>query len=86
VSSNFLVNFVYLLFEVLSFAILARVVLSWLDQTGSWRISEIVHEITEPILGPIRNILPTVGMFDFSPIVAILLLNALGRLLLQILQ
>ena len=79
--SSYLVNFIGLLFQVLSLAILFRVLISWVDPTGNMRISQILRDITEPILAPIRNLLPNVGMFDFSPIVAMLLLNALGRLI-----
>ena len=78
---SFIGQFVFLLFEVLSFAILGRVLLSWVDPMGNMRVSQILREVTEPILAPIRNILPAFPMFDPSPIIAMLLLQALGRLL-----
>jgi len=37
-----------------------------------------INQITEPFLGPIRRVLPTFGQMDFSPIVAILILQAIG--------
>ncbi len=80
-ASNFLVSFISLLFQILSLAILGRVLLSWVDPTGNMRISQILRELTEPIIAPIRNIMPNMGMFDFSPIVAMLLLQALQRLI-----
>lgn len=79
---GFTVTFIQLLFNALFFAILGRVLMSWVDPTGSMRISQILHELTEPVLGPIRNILPPIGMFDFSPIVAMLLLQLIERALL----
>jgi YggT family protein len=80
-ASNFLVSFISLLFQVLSLAILGRVLLSWVDPTGNMRITQILRELTEPILAPIRNLMPSMGMFDFSPIIAMLLLQALQRLI-----
>lgn len=81
--SSYLANFIGLLFQVLSLAILFRVLLSWVDPLGNMRITQILRELTEPILAPIRSIMPSMGMFDFSPIIAMLLLQALGRLLLM---
>jgi YggT family protein len=43
----------------------------------------VLRDLTEPILAPIRNLLPNMAMFDFSPIIAMLLLQALGRLILS---
>lgn len=80
--SSYLANFIGLFFQVLSLAILGRVLLSWVDPLGNMRITQILREITEPILAPIRNVLPNMPMFDFSPIVAMLLLQALSRLIL----
>ena len=81
--SSYLVNFIGLLFQVLSLAILGRVLLSWIDPFGNMRISQILRDVTEPILAPIRSVLPSMSMFDFSPIIAMLLLQALSRLLLS---
>jgi YggT family protein len=47
------------------------------------RITQILREITEPILGPIRRVLPTFGMIDLSPLVAMLLLNLLQGLIMR---
>jgi YggT family protein len=81
--SSYLSSFIGLLFQVLSLAILGRVLLSWIDPLGNMRISQILRDVTEPILAPIRSLLPSMSMFDFSPIIAMLLLQALSRLLLS---
>jgi YggT family protein len=78
---SFLVNFIQLLFNALSFVILASVLLSWIDPMGNMRVTQIARELSEPILSPIRSILPSMGMFDFSPIVALLLLQLVGNLI-----
>lgn len=84
--SQFLSSFIYLLFQVLSLAVLGRVLLSWVDPLGNMRITQVLRDLTEPILAPIRNVLPNMAMFDFSPIIAMLLLQALSRLILGALR
>ena len=76
---DFLINFLRTLIQVLQFAILGRVILSWIDPTGQYRISQIIQEITEPVIGPIRKVLPRMGMLDLSPLIALMLLNVLQR-------
>lgn len=78
--SSFLETFLRMLFLVLDVAIIGRIIMSFIDQTGQMRISQILFEITEPILGPLRRIIPTVGMFDFSPMIALLIINMLQSL------
>lgn len=81
--TSYIAQFVYLLFEVLSLAILGRVLLTWVDPMGNMRISQILRDVTEPILAPIRSVLPNMQTFDFSPIIAMLLLQALSRLIMM---
>ncbi|GAB4427593.1 MAG: YggT family protein [Chloroflexi bacterium OHK40] len=80
--SGYIVTFINLLFNVLLFAILGRVLISWIDPMGNMRITQILREITEPILAPIRSILPSIGMIDLSPLVAMLLIQLLHNLIL----
>ena len=79
--SGYVINFVLLVIQVLSYAIIGRVIMSWIDQPGAMRITVILREITEPVLGPLRRILPNMGGLDFTPIVAMLLLQALESLI-----
>lgn len=79
----FLYRFIDLLFNILIFAIIGRALLSWFGIGPGHPIGRILYEITEPILGPLRRVIPMIGMLDISPIVAILLLNFLQSLLLQ---
>ncbi len=80
---GFIVTFINFLFQALLFAILGRVLISWIDPTGKMRVSQILHELTEPILAPIRSVLPSMGMIDLSPLVAILLLQLLQGLVMR---
>ena len=66
---------------VLSILIFIRAIISWIpgiiDPRGP--IAEFLITVTEPILAPIRSLMPRM-MFDFSPMLAILLLNVLARI------
>ena len=76
--SNFLLNFFNTLFSVITLAIVARCLLSWFPigpNNPFYPLAVILHQVTEPILGPLRRIIPTIGMFDISPIVALLLIQ-----------
>ncbi|MBA7650521.1 hypothetical protein ES703_58327 [subsurface metagenome] len=73
-------NFIRLLCQVLTFAIFIRVILSWFV-TRPNTLTIILDKITEPILAPLRRIIPRAGMFDFTPLVAIILLQLIANLL-----
>lgn len=75
----FLQNFLRFLLVGLWLLILARVILSWVDPTGRNRISAFVIQTSEPILAPVRRLLPRTGMFDFSALIVLLVLGALMR-------
>lgn len=66
----------YLLFGFLglyTLAIFVRIVLSWFGTSYANRLMRFLIRLTEPLLAPLRRTLPTVGMFDISPIVAFLI-------------
>ena len=69
-------TFVEILVWVLWIAIFARVVLSWLPIGGNDNpLIAIVYQITEPILAPLRRVVPRLGIFDLTPMIAIVLLG-----------
>jgi YggT family protein len=62
--------------------LLARVVLSWTASPTSGNPAvQFIRGVTEPLLAPIRSILPPMAGFDFSPMVAFVLLRLLQNLL-----
>lgn len=67
--------FIYILCEVLTIAIFARSIISWFPVNPGNRLVAALYQITEPILEPLRRIIPRVGMFDLTPMVAIILLQ-----------
>jgi YggT family protein len=66
----------YLLFGFLglyTLSIFVRIVMSWFGTSYANPLMRFLIRLTEPLLGPLRRMLPTVGMFDVSPIVAFLI-------------
>ena len=63
-------------------AIIARSLYSWIDPAGNTPIGMILFRLTNPILAPIRRIMPSTGGIDFSPMVALLIILLLQRLVL----
>ena len=74
-----------IVFNLLQIIIIVRVVLSWISHNPSNQFIQIIYQVSEPILKPIREILPLTGMsFDLSPIVAFFLLGLLKKILLAV--
>ncbi len=71
---EFLVAFIRIFFDLLGFAIIARILMSWMPN-GAPRLRQILNDVTEPVLAPFRRIVPRIGMMDISPIVAIIALD-----------
>lgn len=64
--------------ELMEWLIIARVLLSWVNVGLNNRIAVFIYEMTEPILKPIRSAMPKGSMpLDFSPVIAIILLELL---------
>jgi YggT family protein len=76
-----LVSLIDLIFTVLTVALIGRALLSWFDPGMRSTLGRLLVDLTEPIVGPIRRVVPSLGMIDISPIIAILLLQLLNRLL-----
>ena len=77
-------TFINILFYVLWAAILGRVILSWINLSPGNPIVVLVYGITEPILAPIRRVLPSMGMLDLSPMIALIVLMVIQRILLSL--
>jgi YggT family protein len=76
---------VYYFVRVINMLILARVLMSWFVKDLRNPIAMFIYQITEPILSPIRNLLKKLGiggtMLDFSPIVALLLIQFIASII-----
>ncbi len=81
-----LVFVVRLLFDLYGIALLLRVIFEWLHISYSGRLMRFLWNITEPVLAPIRRVIPTISGWDFSPVVAFLAMNLLQRIVLAMLE
>ena len=68
------------LIQLMILAILARAVLSWFVRDPNNPIMQALNSITEPILEPLRRIMPRMGMMDFTPLVAIIVLSIIASM------
>ncbi len=76
-----LYDIIRLLWDVITIIILLRVVVSWISSGSTNKLVIILHRLTEPFLAPLRRIIPRVGRLDFSPLVAIILIQVIYYLL-----
>ncbi|HOH97112.1 MAG TPA: YggT family protein [Candidatus Cloacimonadota bacterium] len=78
--SGVLLIFIVRLIQVYNLLIFARVIASWVIHDPGNPIYRFLIGITEPVLGPIRRIMPNMGL-DFSPIIAYLLLRIAAQII-----
>ena len=77
---TFFANFISLFVDALTLAILASVIMSWVtmfapDSPIVESINGVLKQMTEPVLAPLRRVVPPLGMFDLTPMVALILLQ-----------
>ena len=83
------VEILFVLIDLFTWALILTVIVSWLiafnvvnrRNTFVFMVSDFLHRITEPALGPIRRMLPNLGGIDLSPLVLILGLYFFKRLI-----
>lgn len=86
---NALIQLVDTVIELYIWVIIIQVVLSWLVAFNVvntrnrvvYAIGDVLYRLTEPVLGPVRRLLPNLGGIDISPVVVILLLAFLRTLI-----
>ncbi len=64
-----------LLVQIYFFALLAMIILSWVAQGSRHPAILLLYQITEPVMAPVRKMLPSMGGLDFSPILVFILIN-----------
>lgn len=72
------------LIDLYSLVLFVSVLLSWIRPDPDNAIVKVIHQLTEPVLSRVRQILPAAGGFDFSPMVVLLGLQLLKSLLVRI--
>ncbi|MDZ7728430.1 MAG: YggT family protein [Dehalococcoidia bacterium] len=70
--------------QILMWAVIARALISFLNIDQGSTVYQMLYRITEPIIDPIRRIMPQTGMIDLSPLGAILMLIVLTQVIIQL--
>jgi YggT family protein len=81
----FLEAFINVAAQALVLLIFVRVIMSWVPMRLPFGLNDLVWNVTERVLAPIRRFMPMAGGMDFSPLVALLLIQILASLLLRVL-
>ena|SRR6267143_5760501 len=81
----FLEAFINIAAQALVLLIFVRVIMSWVPMRLPFVLNELVFNVTEPVLSPIRRYMPIAGGMDFSPFIALLLIQILASVLLRVL-
>lgn len=77
-----IIGLVQIVLEIYTFIIIAQVILSWLvafnviNTTNRivYMIGDFLYRVTEPVMAPVRRVLPNLGPVDLSPIVVLLVI------------
>jgi len=70
-----------LFLNIFLFAILIQIIVSWINPGSHNPIMSVIQTITEPVMGPVRRVIPPIGGLDLSPLVAILVIQLLKMLI-----
>jgi YggT family protein len=70
-----------LVINIYFFALLAMIILSWVAPGSHHPAVHLIYQITEPVMAPVRRVLPPLGGLDFSPILVFILINVLQIIL-----
>ena len=77
----FVINILVFLLQAFIVVILIRIVFSWVSPYPTNPVSRLAFQLTEPVLAPVRRLLPPTAGIDLSPlvvsIVVIILINVL---------
>ena len=65
------------LLDIYFFALLISIILSWVAPQSGHPGAMLIYQITEPVMAPVRNILPSMGGLDLSPIFVFIGINVL---------
>jgi YggT family protein len=81
-----ILGLVQLLFDLYVIVLLARVLLSWVQVDPHNPIVNLINQLTEPLLAPIRRLLPQSGALDFSPMIAFVVVLVAEQIVLTMLR
>ena len=73
-----------LLLQIIRWSILISIIASFVAQGNGHPALILVYELTEPVLAPVRKLLPALGGLDFSPILVFLIIGVIEQILPQV--
>ena len=73
-------------FRILFYCVIGSVILSWVAPGNNHPLLQIVEEMSDAILQPIRKFMPPMGGLDFTPIIGLVLLNLINTTFIQIIS
>ena len=76
---------VSLVFNILYFILVVRIILSWVNPDPYNEIVQVIYRVSDPVLAPFRKLPLQMGGMDLSPIVAFLVLSVLRNLIVNVL-
>ncbi len=84
----FLVQFVIILGNLITFAIIGRVLISWfsMGRRPTGQLSAFVYHLTDPIMNVVKIIPHKIGMIDLSPLIALIGVDLLVRALIYMIS
>ena len=72
--------FLLQMLQMYSLIIFVRVIMSWIQTSSNNQFSRMIYQVTEPVLGPIRRMIPPIGGgVDLSPVIVIILIQIIIR-------
>ena len=82
---EWLLDFVYYLCRILTLSVFLRAIISWVAVSPYNLLVMLLNDITSPLLSPLRKVVPRLGVFDITPLVAIGLLYLIPFVLYRLL-
>lgn len=70
-----MIEIINLLFDLIYFFLIARIILSWFPHNRYHPIIKIIYNFTDPLLSPFKNMINPIGGIDLSPIIVFFLLR-----------
>jgi len=80
-ATAFAANFLRFVLVALEVAIIGRILLSWVEPRGRSSVAQFLVMLTEPVLAPVRRVLPATRGLDFAPFIIVLLIGTIVRML-----
>ena len=71
------------LFTIYTWVLIIRVLITWVNPDPFNPVVQFLMKATDPVLEPLHRVIPSIGPFDISPVVALLVLQALQHFLIR---